>query len=232
MSSDALKQIDGHERRKTAIINNLQIFLSLAFMLLIPVDRARTYYELEIGKTFVYGLHKGGRFIPASLMQDPSAAIWYIHLMPGDYKTGKIYGEYWGIMPNVQFSDGKKLYEYIDKWLKSGREYKQKCNHNFFFRKTKTYEVLNSTDWNSRIKNLFAYETGIPVTPKELRKMYVTYLNNQKATNTELKGAAKAMHHSSEMQERIYNSQSIFDSIAPAYDFNERMHKMAFTPPV
>ncbi|MBD0328271.1 MAG: hypothetical protein ICV68_17770 [Pyrinomonadaceae bacterium] len=62
--------------------------------------------------------------------------------------------------------------------------------------------------------------------------MYVTYLNNQQATNAELKGAAKAMHHSQSMQERIYNSQNILDSIAPVYTFNERMHKMAFTPPV
>ncbi|MGI2907945.1 hypothetical protein [Tolypothrix sp. VBCCA 56010] len=230
--ADATKDYYGKIRNKNAIVNNLQTFLSLAFMLLIPVDRARTYYELKIGETFVYGIHEGGRFTPVSKMQDPSAATWYIHLMPGDYKTGKIYGEYWGIMPNVRFSDGQKLYKYIDRWLNEGREYKQKCNHNFFFRGSIKYEGLNAGDWRGRIKQVFAQETGIPVTPKELRKMYVTYLNNKQATNAELKGAAKAMHHSPNMQERIYNSQNILDSIAPAYDFNERMHKKAFTPPV
>jgi hypothetical protein len=228
--ADATKMDCGVERDKNTIINNLQTFLSLAFMLLIPVDRARTYYELELGKTFVHGIYSGGRFTPASLMQDPSIAVWYIHLMPGDYKTGKIYGEYWGIMPNVQFSDGQKLYEYIDRWLNEGREYKQKCNHNFFFRQMEKYKALNSSDWGKRIKEVFAHETGIPVTPKELRKMYVTYLNDQQATNAELKGAAKAMHHSQSMQEKIYNSQNILDSIAPVYALNERMHKMAFTP--
>lgn len=230
LKADATKIRRGRKRDKNAIINDLQIFLSLAFMLLIPVDRSRTYYELEIGKTFVYGIYDGARFTPASKMQDPSTATWYIHLMPGDYKTGKIYGEYWGIMPNVQFSDGKKLYEYIDRWLNEGREYKQKCNHSFFFRRPQKYEGLDEDDWGRRIRHIFAQETGIPVTPKELRKMYVTYLNNQQASNAVLKGAAKSMHHSQSMQEKIYNSQNILDSIAPVYSFNERMHKMAFTP--
>ena len=227
--ADATKSDRAETREKSAILESLQTFLSLAFMLLIPVDRSRTYYELELGKTFVYGIYERDRFTPARKMQDPSTATWYIHLMPGDYKTGKIYGEYWGIMPNVQFSDGQKLYEYIDKWLQSGREYKQKCNHNFFFRKVRKYDRLSVDDWGHRIKKIFAHETGVPVTPKELRKMYVTYLNNQQVTNAELKGAAKAMHHSPKMQEKIYNSQNILDSIAPVYDFNERMHKKAFT---
>jgi hypothetical protein len=226
--ADARKSDCGRERKEVSIVNDLQTFLSLAFMLLIPVDRARTYYELEIGRTFVYGLYKGGRFTPASKMHDQNLATWYIHLMPNDYKTGKSYGEYWGEMPNTQFSDGKKLYEYIDTWLNHGREYEQKCNHNRFFRGSRTYDEMNSDGWNYRIKNIFIYEIDVPVSPKELRKMYVTDLNNQKATNAELKGAAKAMHHSQNMQEKIYNSQSILDSIAPVYDFNERMHKKAF----
>jgi hypothetical protein len=79
------------------------------------------------------------------------------------------------------------------------------------------------------LTNIFASATGVPVTPKELRKMYVTYLNNQKVSNAEFKGAAKAMHHSSQMQEKIYNSQSILEAIAPAYEFNERMHEQFFT---
>jgi len=188
--ADATKSDCGDKRDKNAIVNDLQTFLSLAFMLLIPVGRSRTY-ELELGKTFVYGIYSGGRFTPASLMQDPSTATWY---MPDDHKTGFLGREYWTIMPNVQFSDGQKLYEYIERWLQIGREYEHQCDHNFFFRQKKTYKALNSSDWTGRIKNVFEMETGIPVTPNELRKMYVTYLSNQQATNAELKGAAKAMH--------------------------------------
>lgn len=178
---------------KNAIVNDLQTFLSLAFMLLIPVDRSRTYYELELGKTFVYGIYSGGRFTPASLMQDPSTATWYIHLMPDDHKTGFLGREYWTIMPNVQFSDGQKLYEYIERWLQIGREYEHQCDHNFFFRQIRTYKALNSGDWNRRIRHVFEIETGIPVTPNELRKMYITYLNNQQVSNAELSALSAAM---------------------------------------
>ena len=201
--ADATKTDCGQEKDNNTIVNDLQKFLSLAFMLVIPMDRARTYYELELEKTFVYGIYSEGRFTPVSSMQDPSTAIWYIHLMPGDYKTGSIYGECWTRMPNVQFSDGQKLYEYIDRWLRDGREYRHECNHNFFFRHSRNYNKLNSGDWTNRIKNLFEMETGMPVTPNEIRRMYVTYLNNQQATNAELRGATSAMH----------NSQNILDSI-------------------
>lgn len=112
--------------------------------------------------------------------------------------------------------------------VSDGREHLQKCNHNFFFRKTIKYERLNGVDWGSRIKYIFIDTTGVPVTPKELRKMFVTYLNNEGASNSVLKGAAKAMHHSTRMQEQIYNSQTILEAIAPVYEFNERMHKQAF----
>ena len=61
--------------------------------------------------------------------------------------------------------------------------------------------------------------------------MYITDLNNRKATNAQFKGAAKAMHHSPAMQEKVYNSQTVWDSIAPIYELNEEMHKKAFTPP-
>jgi hypothetical protein len=226
--ANATKSDLNHIREKSGIMNDLQNFLILAFMLLIPVDRARTYYELEIDKTFVYGINEGGRFTPATKIKDKNTAKWYIHLMPEDYKTGKIYKEYWGIMPNVEFSDGTKLYQYIDRWIKEGREYKQKCNHNFFFRKVQKYEKFHPKTLTCCIKNMFVSVTEVPVTPKELRKMYVTYLNNKGATNAELKAAAKAMHHSPQMQEKIYNSQTILDSIAPIYALNERMHEEFF----
>ncbi|MHC5772178.1 MAG: site-specific integrase, partial [Nostoc sp.] len=218
-------------RKKSTVNDDLQAFLSLAFMLLIPTDRARTYYELEIGETFVCGLLQNNKFIPLGKLKDKTQATWYIHLMPGNYKTGKIYKEYWGIMPNVEFEDGKKLYEYIDKWINEGRECQQKCNHNLFFRGTESYKPLKVNDWCSRIKTPFESLTGVPVTPKEIRKMYITHLNNSGATNAQLKGAAYAMHHSQRMQESVYNSQTVLDRIAPIYELNERIWKEVITPP-
>lgn len=217
------------KRAKSAINNDLQDFLSVALMILIPTDRARTYYELEIGRTLVYGILEDGRFTPASKLKDKSQAIWYIHLLPDDYKTGKVYKEYWGKIDNVVFQDGKKLYDYIDRWLNEGRECEKKCNHNRFFRGTLNYEPLSSSQWSQRIMAIFRSETGVPVTPKEIRKMYITYLCNQRVDDATLKGAAYAMHHSKEMQQNVYNSQTILDRIQPIYEYNEKMHKEFFS---
>lgn len=217
-------------RKESTLFKNLQRFLSLAFMLLIPTDRARTYYELEIGRTFVCGLYNEGRFTPIEKLQDKKQALWYIHLMPNDYKTGKTYKEYWGIMPNQDFGDGNNLYGYINNWIDEGRECEQKCNHNYFFRKVNTYKPLDSRTWGSRIRAIFVQETGIPVTPKELRKMYVTHLNNIKASDAERRAARHAMHQSQKMQDGVYNCQNSLDKAAPIMDLNERMWKEAFQP--
>jgi len=68
----------------------------------------------------------------------------------------------------------------------------------------------------------------MPVTPKELRKMFITYLNNDGATDAELNAAAEAMHHSRKMQETVYNSQTMVDKVKPVYKRNERMHQEFF----
>lgn len=150
--------------------------------------------------------------------------------MPDDYKTGKTYKEYWGVMPNSEFGDGNKLYDYINQWINEGREYEQKCNHNYFFRETRTYKPMEAISWGNRIKAIFAQETGVPVTPKELRKMYVTHLNNIGASDAERRGARHAMHHSQKMQDGLYNCQDDFDKLAPIMELNKRMWKETFDP--
>ena len=215
-------------RDEEAIINNLQRFLILALMILIPTDRSRTYCELELNRTFVYGLYEDGRFTPINKLADKTHATWYIHLLPKDYKTGNTYKEYWGEIPNVLFDNDNSLYKYINKWIKEGRNFKKECNHNRLFRGAIKYKPLASPRLGSLIRTIFKQETGVPVTPKEIRKMYVTYLNNTGATDAEMKAAAYAMHHSKHMQENIYNSQTILERLRPIFERNEKMHKEFF----
>jgi hypothetical protein len=210
-------------RVKSSIVEDLQDFLSLAFMVLVPPDRARTYYELEIGKTLLQGTYQAGIFIPTERMESPELADWYIRLNPQQYKTGKSYGESWIKMPNIRFSDNSTFYEYIDKWLSEGREYKQKCNHNFFFRGARSFKPLTTEGWNERIVKIFDRETGVPVAPKELRKIYVVFLKNNGAPESVLEGAAAAMHHSRRVQTQIYDVQNRLDKIAPVFEFNEQI---------
>lgn len=210
-------------RPKSAVIEDLQDFLSLAFMILVPPDRARTYYELEIGRTLLQGNYQTGIFIPKERMESPELAAWYIRLNPQEYKTGKTYGESWVKLPNTRFSDNSTFYEYIDKWLCEGREYKQKCNHKFFFRGARSFKPLTTEGWNERIVKIFDRETGVPVAPKELRKMYVVFLKNHGATESVLEGAAAAMHHSRRVQSQIYDVQDRLDKMAPVFEFNEQI---------
>ncbi|MBW4451075.1 MAG: hypothetical protein KME38_30760 [Spirirestis rafaelensis WJT71-NPBG6] len=219
-----------YTREAKAMYNDLQRFLSLAFMALMPPDRSRTYCILELGRTFVKGIYQNNKFTPENKLMNLQKieVYWYIHLEPGDYKTGKTYGEWWGQVPNVPFPDGTFLYEYIDKWLNEGREYEKPLKHNYVFTKTRLGTKLSSDCWYGRIKIMIFKETGIAVTPKELRKMYVTFLKDSGATEAELEAAAYWMHHSRRMQSQIYDEQDRINKMAPIHDFNKRIAEKFF----
>ncbi len=221
--ADMEQNLINQPRKGSAEIESLQNFLSLAFMTIIPPLRARVFYELEIGRTLVKGIYQNGSFIPEEKLPAFSDAKWYIHLMTDDYKTGKAYGEWWSNpIPNIKYPDGKYFYEYIDRWLKEGRNHKKQCDHNFFFRGKITYKQLDSSNWNRRILHSFLRLTGVAVSPKELRKMFVTYLKDEGATETQLEAAATAMQHSRLMQSKIYDQQEHFNKIAPMLSFNQK----------
>jgi len=79
------------------------------------------------------------------------------------------------------------------------------------------------------IKNIFLRLTKKPVTPKELRKMHVTYLKDIGASEAELKAAAW-MHHSRTMQSKIYDHQQEQDKLVLITAFNERIMAKVFNP--
>ncbi len=217
------------KRRINAIAHDLQSFLSVAFVVLMPPDRSRTYYELEVGKTLLSGVFDGSRFVPEDKMKDKSKAKLYIHLGANDYKTGKIYGEWWGEVPNVEFADGKTLYGYIYRWLTWGRELKQKLDHNFFFVGVNDCKQLTYIDWSDRFVQIFDREVGVPVSPKEFRKMYVTYLKNSGVSEAVLEAAASSMHHSRRMQTNVYDQQEQMKKMAPALEFNKSIFAKVFS---
>ena len=63
----------------------------------------------------------------------------------------------------------------------------------------------------------------MPVTPKEFRRIYVTYLKEMGATEAELEAAAAAMQHSRKMQSTVYDKQVQFEKMNPVLDLNERI---------
>lgn len=198
---------------------NLQKFLAVALSVIIPTDRSRTYYELEVGHTFVLGDYSDGFFTPKKDMVNPRQAKWYIHLT--DYKTSKVYGEYWSLpIPNIKYSDGTKFYDYIDRWITKGRNYRENfnkrqkvCQHNKFFRGNTSLSAFSASGWGEFIKYIFQDYTGVPVTTNCLRHMYVTEERRCGANHEELKASAYARHHSLNTAEKTYNEQSLHEKI-------------------
>lgn len=213
------------QRSQSSIYGDLQDFLSLAFITLLPPDRSRTFYSLEIGRTLIKGIYKNNIFTPAEKMPEGSEQKWYINLKPLDYKTGKAHGEFLGEIENFAFSDGTYFYDYIQKWIDEGREFGQKCNHNYFFRGKNNYQRLSVGNWRGRILRIIQAETGVPVPPSIFRKMFVTHINESGATDQEKESAAYWMHHSVEMQKKVYNKQSNESKAAPIKNFMKRMNE-------
>lgn len=215
-------------RTPHARATDLQKFLIFAFFIFIPPDRSRTLYELSLGKTLEYGYFEGRSFTKASNLKDQSLARWYIHLEMQDYKTGKRYGFYWAPVPNPTFPNGKSLYQYIDEWLSWGRECDGSISHNYFFRGIEDLAPLDHSDLCGYVTSTFERETDVAVAPKELRKMFVSYLKSKKATRDELEAARLAQHHSQKMQDSVYDYQDQLDKLQPIYDFNERVFQEVY----
>lgn len=218
-------QTSKQKRKKQAIANDLQRFLALSFLTLIPPDRRRTYVDLEIGKTMVYGEIKEGIFIKKERQQKNGS--WFTYLQPANCKTGKFYGDSRVRIPNIVFPDNKNLYDYIDLWLDWGREYKYKCSHNYFFRgmkcpkEKKTYPKISGSSFYGWIRSIFENTVGVPVSIKEFRKMYITFLYRSNVSYELKQSAALAQHHSVQMQSKIYNQQSQDEKIEPIINFNQ-----------
>ncbi len=91
--ADTTTYVNYKERPLNTIANDIQNFLFLAFLTVVPPDRTRTLQELRIGETIKHGLFINNRFIPSSELL-PDQAKYYIHLQPGEYKTSKTFGEW------------------------------------------------------------------------------------------------------------------------------------------
>jgi len=230
-SSKSAKGYTLQRRPDTAMANELQKFLSIAFLVAVFPSRSRTYYELRIGETFKEGIDPGRNFIPKSKFESfgiKDDAKFYFHHLPSDYKTGKAMtaevlenNGWWVEIPNIVFLDGQYLYDYIRRWLDWGREIKEPIKHNFFFRQCQSTQPVNGQDWKSRIKNITERWTAIPIPTSSLRKMWSSYLAKQNASYAVRKAAHELLQHSEEVHEQNYDQHPTVDQTRPALEFNQ-----------
>jgi len=217
---------------------SLQKFVLLGFFILVPPPRQRVVRELELGRTLKYGLFKNGRFIPVDAMINPSEARYYIHLQPQDYKTGDTYGEWLGEFPNVEFDDGSKFYDYVNRWLFQG--YQDKGGEWHGMRDLvaaageKTVVVgstlgrsYKQTSMGNLIRRIFIRWTGVPVNPQELRHLYRTYIDDPAtgASEAEKESAAFWMRHSSQMAKKVYSHLNCEQKLQMGAQMSERLNR-------
>lgn len=185
----------GLKRSPTAIARSTQRFLLFALLAYLPPDRQRTLRELEVGKTLVKGI-----LGQASLFDAREDGNWYIHLTKIDYKTGKTYGEQWLMIPDI-------LYPYLEAWLHQWRILFAP-NHNFVFTKENGKPYEKASDLSGIIRRATYRLTGKLTTSHLIRHMLVTYLRQHGASDEVMKSLANAMHHSTKMQNDIYDRRS------------------------
>jgi hypothetical protein len=200
------------QRPNTALANELQDFLSIAFGILVP-SRSRTFYDLRIGETFKEGILTNTSFLSVAEMKNKG--IWdtnkdsikfYIHHNTEDYKSGKSmapvlinHGGWWAELPNIKFGDNKCLYDYVRRWLTWGRAVHGSVNNNFFFHKAFSPTPMDSNAWANRIKNIFKTWTGTPVPPKNIRKMFASQFPDHR------EAAALLLQHSEKIHITDYD---------------------------
>lgn len=226
-------KVTRQRRAPIAIACDIQRLLVICFFALIPPDRNRTVRELELGRTLIKGVKQGDLFVPVEEMAYPEHAKWYINLEPGDYKTGKIYGMYCAPIENVELAGGKTFYDYLQTWIDQYRPL-FKPNHNVLFVKVKgalggkAGQPMSRANLTSCVKALFYKFTGVPVIPQSLRKMYVTYLKDKRASKAEMEAAARAMKHSTLMQNSEYDEQELENKLAPIVELNQHLVRRVF----
>jgi hypothetical protein len=110
------------------------------------------------------------------------------------------------------------MYDYIDLWLKQYRK-AFKPTHNCLLTGRAGQAITGSGLWN-RVREAFFRHAGIPVNPKELRKMYVTFLKTTGASAQVMEGARNRMRHSQKMQDEDYDQQDRLDKVAHVDKFH------------
>lgn len=225
-----LKKSAKYKRPLSAQAKSLQNFLILGFLSLVPPSRQRVIRELELGRTLKYGLFKDGRFIPSGQLSSLGEAKYYIHLLPQDYKTGDIYGEWLGEFPNTEFSDGSRFYDYLNQWLFGGmRDVIAGKSTQTVFVGDKAGTSLSTGVFTRKIRHIFTRWTGIPMPPKDLRHCFRTYIDDPAtgATEQERESAAYWMRHSTKTAARTYSHLSNEQKLRAGFQLSSRINQEA-----
>lgn len=188
---------------------SLQKFLMLMLLSIYPPERQRTLRELTFGKTLKFGtVDELGYFREL----DPfdyknNQGMYFIVLNPEDHKNGNEYYE--DSLFNKDFNNGTCIYDYLNLWLGTYRQYLVKGDTETFFVRERKGDEHNVNSVLSMFKSFFKRKAEVEVNPHQLRHIFATYINEREDAGDDVKAdAAYRMRHSLTMFNTIYNHQS------------------------
>ncbi len=218
--------VEKKERGKKAIAKSKMRFLVFCLFTIIPPDRARTIRELRIGETLKHGIKTNEGFISREQLSNSSTAKYYIHLQDKDYKTGQIYGEFWGEIPNHIFRDGSKFYDYLTDWIYGGwrKVLLKNETHNYCFCKSEKSVPHTVDSFHSLVAKAFRSKTGIKMGTHALRDIFCTYLEEIDAPAEVRASAAYWMKHSEQIAKKVYTVVDLQTKLTPAFEFMKQLN--------
>ena len=180
-----------------------QRYLILAILASVP-DRQRTVRELEVGRT---------------LIKDNDSGCWVVKHGPGDYKTGKHYGE----RPAMQLAEEltPAIDDFIERWRPS-----LKPKTNALLVQSKTGKPMTANSVFKRVVRCCFKYTGKSVNPHLLRDIIVTHVRETDASEKELEALALYMGHSIQMQRTSYDRRTLSTKVAPAVKLMKAVNKI------
>ncbi|VEU41337.1 unnamed protein product [Pseudo-nitzschia multistriata] len=184
-----------YSRQQKKVAEAYQRYLILAILASIP-DRQRTLRELEVGRT---------------LAKDPETGCWTVKHGPGDYKTGKHYGE----RPAMQLAE--ELTPAIDDFLARWRPALEPST-GLLLVQARTGKPMTSNSVFKRVVRCCFQHTGKKANPHLLRDILVTHVRETEASEKELEALALYMGHSIQMQRTSYDRRTLGAKVAPAVE--------------
>lgn len=191
---------DGSLRPRSEVAWSIQRYLIFAILASVP-DRQRTIRELEVGRTLV---SEDGR--------------WVIRHGPGDYKTGRSYGERPPLVLN------SRIYPELEAFITTWRSELSPL-HGRLFTQANGQPLTTESLYKLFYTTAFRI-TGRRCTPHMVRDSIVTFLRGGNATERELEALALFMGHSIEMQRASYDRRTKEQKVEPAVALLESLNDL------
>jgi hypothetical protein len=207
------------KREKRQIGQDVQKMILMLLFIILPPRRPGTIRSLELRElsqwepvnTIEQGKELPGQgFVPKNQLPKGEKARWIMRLRK--FKTHSTFGDQNIEIPDCQFEDGSSFYEYLELWINEYRPMFNPVGNNLFVTariENKQGKVITSGSLVKLVKSCTNKYLGVPISPKDFRRMFVTYIyNRHDITEVQRRGFAWMMGHDMKTQQYTYDKTS------------------------